>query len=59
MNIKQQKQVKKFLFEEFWQEKGSKVFLKIMRTTDLQESTQNHTKDTFDVTIKKFGTQLV
>lgn len=31
----------------------SKVFLKIMRTTDLQESTQNHTKDTFDVTIKK------
>lgn len=37
----------------------SKVFLKIMRTTDLQESTQNHTKDTFDVTIKKFGTQLV
>ena len=24
-----------------------------MRTTDLQESTQNYTKDTFDVTIKK------
>ena len=39
MNIKQQKLVKKFLFEEFGQEKGSKVFLKIMRTTDLQEST--------------------
>lgn len=31
----------------------SKVFLKIMRTTDLQESEQKHGKDYFDVTIKK------
>ena len=31
----------------------SSVFLKIMRTTDLQESTQAHGKDYFDVTIKK------
>jgi hypothetical protein len=31
----------------------SKVFLKIMRTTDLQESVQKHGKDYFDVTIKK------
>lgn len=29
------------------------IFLKIMRTTDLQESTQTHGKDYFDVTIKK------
>lgn len=31
----------------------SSIFLKIMRTTDLQESTQKHGKDYFDVTIKK------
>lgn len=31
----------------------SKIFLKIMRTTDLQESFQNHGKDYFDVTICK------
>ena len=31
----------------------SNIFLKIMRTTDLQESTQKHGKDYFDVTIKK------
>lgn len=31
----------------------SKIFLKIMRTTDLQESVQKHGKDYFDVTIKK------
>ena len=31
----------------------SKVFLKIMRTTDLQESVQKHGKDYFDVTMKK------
>ena len=31
----------------------SKVFLKIMSTTDLQESVQKHGKDYFDVTIKK------
>ncbi len=31
----------------------SKVFLKIMRTTDLQESTQKAGKDYFDVTITK------
>lgn len=31
----------------------SSVFLKIMRTTDLQESTQTHSRDYFDVTIKK------
>lgn len=31
----------------------SKIFLKIMRTTDLQESTQKHGKDYYDVTIKK------
>lgn len=30
----------------------SNIFLKIMRTTDLQESTQKHGKDYFDVTIK-------
>lgn len=29
------------------------IFLKIMRTTDLQESVQNHGEDYFDVTIKK------
>lgn len=31
----------------------SSVFLKIMRTTDLQQSTQVHGKDYFDVTITK------
>ena len=31
----------------------SKIFLKIMRTTDLQESVQDHGKDYFDITIKK------
>lgn len=31
----------------------SQIFLKIMRTTDLQESKQKHGKDYFDVTIKK------
>lgn len=31
----------------------SKIFLKIMRTTDLQESIQDHGKDYFDITIKK------
>lgn len=31
----------------------SKIFLKIMRTTDLQESTQDHGKDFYDVTITK------
>lgn len=31
----------------------SNIFLKIMRTTDLQESVQSHGKDYFDVTIKK------
>lgn len=31
----------------------SNIFLKIMRTTDLQESVQEHGKDYFDVTIKK------
>lgn len=31
----------------------SHIFLKIMRTTDLQESVQNHTKDSYDVTITK------
>lgn len=31
----------------------SNVFLKIMRTTDLQESVQNHEKDSYDITIKK------
>ena len=31
----------------------SSVFLKIMRTTDLQVSTQNHSKDFYDVTITK------
>ena len=31
----------------------SNIFLKIMSTTDLQESTQKHGKDYFDVTIKK------
>lgn len=31
----------------------SKIFLKIMRTTDLQESVQNHGKDYYNVTIKK------
>lgn len=31
----------------------SNIFLKIMRTTDLQESVQNHGKNYFDVTIKK------
>ena len=29
------------------------IFLKIMRTTDLQESVQNHGRDYFNVTIKK------
>ena len=31
----------------------SKIFLKIVRTTDLWESVQNHDKDHFDVTMKK------
>ena len=31
----------------------SHIFLKIMRTTDLQESVQSHTKDSYDVTITK------
>lgn len=31
----------------------SNIFLKIMRTTDLQESVQEHGRDYFDVTIKK------
>ena len=31
----------------------SNIFLKIMRTTDLQESTQKHGKDYFDITIKR------
>lgn len=31
----------------------SHIFLKIMRTTDLQENVQSHGKDYFDVTIKK------
>ena len=31
----------------------SKIFLKIMRTTDLQESTQAYGNDYYDVTIKK------
>ena len=31
----------------------SKIFLKIMRTTDLWESVQNHDKNHFDVTMKK------
>ena len=31
----------------------SKTFLKIMRTTDLQVSTQNHGKDYYDITITK------
>lgn len=31
----------------------SNIFLKIMKTTDLQVSVQNHGKDYFDVTIKK------
>ena len=31
----------------------SKIFLKIMSTTDLQESVQNHGKNYFDVTITK------
>ena len=31
----------------------SKVFLKIMQTTDLQESVQEHGKDHFNVTITK------
>lgn len=31
----------------------SRVFLKIMRTTDLQESVQEHGKDYFNVTIRK------
>ena len=31
----------------------SNIFLKIMRTTDLQESVQKHGKDYFDITIKK------
>lgn len=31
----------------------SKIFLKIMRKTDLQQSTQSHGKDYFDVTITK------
>ena len=31
----------------------SNIFLKIMRTTDLQESVQEHGKNYFDVTIKK------
>ena len=31
----------------------SNIFLKIMRTTDLQESTQEHDRDHYDVTITK------
>lgn len=31
----------------------SHIFLKIMRTTDLQKSVQSHTKDSYDVTITK------
>ena len=31
----------------------SNIFLKIMRTTDLQESTQEYGNDYYDVTIKK------
>lgn len=31
----------------------SRVFLKIMKTTDLQESVQHHEKDCYDITIKK------
>ena len=31
----------------------SKIFLNIMRKTDLQESTQKHDKNCFDVTISK------
>lgn len=31
----------------------SRTFLKIMRTTDLQVSTQNHSKDCYDITITK------
>lgn len=31
----------------------SNIFLKIMRTTDLQENVQNHGRDYFDVTITK------
>lgn len=31
----------------------SNIFLKIMHTTDLQESVQEHGKDYFDITIKK------
>lgn len=31
----------------------SNIFLKIMRKTDLQESTQSHDKNHFDITIKK------
>lgn len=31
----------------------SKIFLKIMRTTDLQQSVQKYDKDYFDITIKK------
>lgn len=31
----------------------SNIFLKIMRTTDLQESVQNHGRDCFDITIRK------
>lgn len=31
----------------------SNIFLRIMRTTDLQESVQNHEKDCYDITIKK------
>lgn len=31
----------------------SSIFLKIMSTTDLQESVQEHGKDYYDVTIKK------
>ena len=98
MKIKQQKQIKAFLIEEFGNKKGcavsdrqekmldtliqntknksenqmktlastakmelvpgfyaiySNIFLKIMRTTDLQESTQAYGNDYYDVTIKK------
>jgi len=31
----------------------SRIFLKIMRTTDLQESTQKRSRDYFYVTVKK------
>ena len=83
MKIKQQKQIKTFLQEEFGEDKGSllfdrqekmlndlistakmekvpgfytiysHIFLKIMRTTDLWESVQEHDKNSFDASITK------